>query len=170
MWRFLSCPRVLVHGTLKYICISAFHLVQPSGRLRETSEGLKPFGGCLPLAPFFKIPQLYSRLWAQCRPAAQPYQFGKSSSQFGNSRSRIGSAANRLLQARRGSFYAKNSASGGPSMAERSYWHEICTEPHRELPAVLWSLDLYQYIILILFQQSLHSDSLDQGKSTSKYF
>ena len=69
-------PRVLVHGTLKYLGISALQIVQCSGRLRKTSEGLKPVGGCLPLAPFFKMPQLYSRLWAQCRPAAQFREFG----------------------------------------------------------------------------------------------
>jgi hypothetical protein len=47
---------------------------------------------------------------------------------------------------------------------------QICTELHRELPAAPWSLEFYCSIILNLWQQSLLSDSLNQGKSTSMHF
>ena len=159
------CPRLLVQGTLKYYSVSAFHLVQCSGRLRKTSEGLKPVGGCLPLAPFFKMPQLYSRLWAQCRPAAQFREMIVLRSKWSQNdgmmesvmllqcTSRIVSSRAQVRRSWRGSFRFKKRDPSGPSMAARSDWDEICTEPHRQLPAELWYLDLFQYMNLILWKQ-----------------
>jgi hypothetical protein len=62
MWRFLIRLEGLYKERWRRLPAPAFQIVQCSGRLRKTSEGLKPFGGCLPQAPFFKMPQLYSRL------------------------------------------------------------------------------------------------------------
>ena len=65
---------------------------------------------------------------------------------------------------------SKNNCGFDPFCAIQTKDARICAELHRELPAALWSLEFYRSIILNLCQQSLPSDSLDQGNSTSKRF